>query len=508
MRTIFFCLILRICALGQASDFVNGGDVIVCPQSTEALAFYEARTHSQLKIDLDGRATAGEIIEFVLNRLGKVSPLRVDRYRRQAQTFFDEALVLEDSDFEDGNDWDHTDSPIGCKVEKVVWQRIPRLPGEKRYLIHGTRWKSLDPKTQAGVILSEISYREVLEYGHTNSIASRVFVGFVSSKDFEGTTDFQLMEILKKLRFDFTDLQGLWVFIQNNQSVSNEFFPGGQLKTALVSTENELTYRGYRFKPGFDSGVSSLNLSRIEFYTDGQLKRLRCRVCGPIRVNSITVTAGGLIEFYSSGKLKFVSELREPVTILQGGQKIQFRSSRVELSFFESGIIESIGQINEYLELWHLSLDQWLRCDLQGQYQNPEGKVLFYSSGHFRSCPIAEGRINILGRLRSDLDRGVVRVSEEGQVLQASISTPVKLTGFQAKVFTWSQRTDGKLRYVKLAESGVFMRSRGGKWEREDFPAGTWLAFDESGRVTCWERDDLRGTDFHSCDEFLLPDRP
>jgi hypothetical protein len=111
---------------------------------------------------------------LALNRLAKIDPYRAKKLSQWASTFFSEADI--------GNfalvpidDSKHKIYCPGCKVLQMVNQQEPQFPGDKRYLIAQQLWKRMDNDNQATTILHEITYREAMADGQTDSTKARYF---------------------------------------------------------------------------------------------------------------------------------------------------------------------------------------------------------------------------------------------------------------------------------------------------------------------------------------------
>jgi hypothetical protein len=72
-----------------------------------------------------------------------------------------------------------------CKVEQLIIQSEPKFPFEKRYLISRPLWDALDHLNRAAAILHEVVYRDAVNMGHQNSMASRYYNSLLFSNSLE-----------------------------------------------------------------------------------------------------------------------------------------------------------------------------------------------------------------------------------------------------------------------------------------------------------------------------------
>jgi hypothetical protein len=126
----------------------NGGDVLHCPQTNrmELLDYYEAKTIRGIDIQLgpDG-ASINEHIAIALSRLMALDPKRSEKWRKYSESFFDDALFLENVILTDVNDSAHIALPDDpdCGIEQIAIQKPPMFPEDHRYTVSQKLWDKL-----------------------------------------------------------------------------------------------------------------------------------------------------------------------------------------------------------------------------------------------------------------------------------------------------------------------------------------------------------------------------
>lgn len=189
----------------------NGGGVILCPPSSnnpvELLDYFEARKLRNISIDIDSMSgTWKEKAQAVINRLGKQSQLRQKIYSSWLATFENEMMILAGVEFNTVPDAMNIGIPEGCKYAQAAVQISPQFSGDRRYYISESIWKQMSESQKAGLVLHEIVYREALSYGHSNSVATRYFVGLISSAKIAAMSFPQFFATLVQVKFEQTDM--------------------------------------------------------------------------------------------------------------------------------------------------------------------------------------------------------------------------------------------------------------------------------------------------------------
>ncbi|OGQ36061.1 MAG: hypothetical protein A3F16_01730 [Deltaproteobacteria bacterium RIFCSPHIGHO2_12_FULL_43_9] len=185
--TVIFTLLLTYTYSLAGNEYGNGGDVVYCPQEdgppkVEMLDLYEARTRLELEPDLGPKElTPIEKAHYVLDRLQRVDPFRVENYRITVDTFHHNALFMSGVTLVDVPDSHHIALPINCEIRQIAIQKEPSFPEERLYTISKDLWDLLDDNNKAGLILHETVYGEAIKFAHQNSINTRYFTGLIAS---------------------------------------------------------------------------------------------------------------------------------------------------------------------------------------------------------------------------------------------------------------------------------------------------------------------------------------
>ena len=136
--------------------------------------------------------------------------MRYEIYSNYLDEFDSETLYLNNAHLPEIPDNGPLELPgSDCKLVQLV-QQLPeklllsqkgRSSGKGRYNIDEVHWNRLSPLHQAGVIVHEIVYREVLEYGITTSPRIRYFTGELFSKKFEKINHQIYTDLIGEIRF-------------------------------------------------------------------------------------------------------------------------------------------------------------------------------------------------------------------------------------------------------------------------------------------------------------------
>lgn len=417
----FFLLTFNVLTISVSSYALeqrigNGGNVVVCESTSELLDYYEARVQRQERIqtyDIEG--SWPHKVNSLLERLKRVSPKRAEVYQKQADEFLAEAIILYKTRFVEIPDSDHITLPVGCSIVQGIVQVEPDLPGKKRYTINGDLWDTLDEATRAGLILHEIIYREAISYGHKNSIAVRYLTGFISSERMTSVTQESWIELLRKLDFKKTDIQGLPILLEYNKKPAGiEFYSNGRLAKALVDPDIEFIYNGARINVFY---FGEDQLPTVRFFENGNISSFTCGLrCGPFFLAGEKYeTQLGRVSFFENGEPQFFGNIYQDKTIIQLGNRIFLKGRKnVDVQFFPSGIVKSIQLFHDGL-MWHQDDQQWVKCGKVSR------EIIFWENGKLKSCQSIEGQVFIKGKLTKLNYRSskVFFFDREGQFIEA-----------------------------------------------------------------------------------------
>lgn len=462
----------------------NGGDMVVCPNSLEVLDFYEARTQRGVNLDIANHGTTiDEKVNFILARLGRVSPHRAQIYSQQYAQFFSEANFLEGVGLVDIPDSDHIAFPVGCKVEQTVVQVQNPLPGQKRYTINGDLWKKMDETSKAGMILHEIVYREAIGYGQDNSIAARYLNGLLASTEMDTITQEQFNQLLQQLDYKKADMDGQWVLLQyRDKPAPMKFYPNGHLQMAYLDPDTVLQVNGASISIA-ESGQTGVGVEAIQgpiafFYQDGSLSSFACATtCGPFKVGIQKITSSGQTELFPDGSLKFASILRQALKVKQYGNEIQLpKYKNLDISFYSDGTIQNLLLTDLEAGLpWSFANGHKILCRFPGSSE----QARFFLNGSLQGCWASEGSLEIDEVNTPELS-GPVSFDQDGRVLRARFQKAFLLPSAGFKVLDFLRTSNGNLRYVQLAESA---RLHTTATQTTLFNAKDFLLFDSNGLV-------------------------
>lgn len=173
-------------------DVGNGGDAIVCPNSTdggvsvELLDYFEARTILKWAVDLgpeipdsDGREMALRAVDRMVSH----HPVTARFYRERIEHFFEDAriengmalhqiadtnvFVLNENDANPAEDSKLKNNylliPAHCKmVQLAIRRNREKVPDHKTFTLNGDLWRRMKPLQRAGLILHEVLFEDML----------------------------------------------------------------------------------------------------------------------------------------------------------------------------------------------------------------------------------------------------------------------------------------------------------------------------------------------------------
>lgn len=191
----------------------SGGGLVVCREadqsirSVELLDYYEARTQRGFQLELSKLSGHWKAqTQQLIDRLQKVSPLRVQIYSDWLKTVDAEILFLADAKFSTIPDTGHVAVPQGCSFEQGAVQIAPRFQGDKRYFINDDLWQKMNSSQRAGLIMHEFLYREAMSYGHTDSISVRYLSGYIANDRFvKSVQPYDWRATLTQARYEMSD---------------------------------------------------------------------------------------------------------------------------------------------------------------------------------------------------------------------------------------------------------------------------------------------------------------
>lgn len=168
---------------------LGGGNILICQTglytySARLLDLYEAEVKG-LNIDFGSGSTFIEKLDYVFDRLDKVSPGRAGVYRAMARNLLNQDTQWVQNTFMPLiDDVKAVKIPKGCLLVLAAYQRPinqERLPNVKTYFIDRDMFALLSEESKAALILHEVLYREARYGGAMNSDFVRSLVGVLVS---------------------------------------------------------------------------------------------------------------------------------------------------------------------------------------------------------------------------------------------------------------------------------------------------------------------------------------
>jgi hypothetical protein len=191
-----------ISPLATGGGDLGGGNALVCNQNgnifLKILDIHEAEING-LNLDLGTGASFQEKLDFVFDRMKKVSPVRAEVYRSMAKDILlTETAWVEDSVLPAVKDVNVVVVPHGCvlalgAVQRPIEQR--KFPNVKFYIFNKDAFALLDEDSKAALILHEVLYTEARYSGLNTSDFVRDLVGTYLSPDVQNIGFRQLNKI-------------------------------------------------------------------------------------------------------------------------------------------------------------------------------------------------------------------------------------------------------------------------------------------------------------------------
>ena len=207
----------------------NGGNALVCDQVSKKkiilLDFFEAQNLLGLSIKLDINASTEKIVDALIDRLNFSQKFNIEKIKLWSSQFNNEARFLSDVELSNTEDSFHLVVPKNCKIEQLVIQKEPEMPGDKRYTINKDIWDLLDNVSKAGIILHELTYRQMIEnFGsglNINSIPVRYMLAYLASDTLKDLNAADLSKLEEQLGFNSASEASQAMILVKNKWVSN-----------------------------------------------------------------------------------------------------------------------------------------------------------------------------------------------------------------------------------------------------------------------------------------------
>lgn len=167
MKTMIFILINLFVAnamadsgIAKARSVANGfgGDVVICQDGrNKLLEYYEAEVQRNNPPSFAEADTYPEILEILLLRLGKQSPVQEAKAREALVAFKADQRSLRGVDLIGLKDF-NISLPVECAVKKVIIAREKQFPEDKTYFIQKDLWEKLSEESKAGLVFQMLLF--------------------------------------------------------------------------------------------------------------------------------------------------------------------------------------------------------------------------------------------------------------------------------------------------------------------------------------------------------------
>jgi len=250
---VMLLMMLSTAASGNAKVIANGGDAVVCydsskkVKSAQILDYFElSREGHEVQLGEEGLAVL-EKVEIALIRFKRLSPLRAVTYTRAALEFLDRSIIIPEVGVPDIADSGDIDLPSNCELRQVVVQ----ISGakHKKYLIDQTVWDLLDNENKAGMILHELiisneGFSFKIDETNKTTKRQRVLNGLISADPLKEMSLEKFWDKLYDLGFRKGEFQGRPTkLISDSRSKGYEFYEGtDQPKFVRFSTGDNIKY--------------------------------------------------------------------------------------------------------------------------------------------------------------------------------------------------------------------------------------------------------------------------
>jgi hypothetical protein len=311
----------------------NGGDAVVCRgadrsiRKIELFDYYEARVMRQADLQLSDSPSTETAFAVLLQRMEKISKFRAKQYAEWGASFMKEARFLKGVELPDIPDSGPIPFPYGCKIEQLVIQKAPNLPGDRLYTINKELWDALSPSHRAGIIMHELIYREAIQkWRHEDSVLVRYFNSVLASPaqlEEVVKTDQSLVEFMKLVHFYEAEIHGIRIELVYYSPV---FHSGGQLQGASVKYDGETLMV-------YGQPVTLKARTWVQFFPSGAVKEMTGLYFDPFTQKRFA----GWICFYEDGHIQN-GVLATDETIIEPHSGIKLKA---KVDFDESGRITS-----------------------------------------------------------------------------------------------------------------------------------------------------------------------
>ena len=284
MKKMIWLLVAACSALMPAAfaaqERGNGGDVILCADGRAIFYdLYEMEKLHHLTPQIPAGANWQEISGQVIDRFQGINPSRAYRFRQRLATFLKEAEFLSDVEMIDIPDTGIGFFPQGCKLHQLAIQKVPRVPGEKRYLVNQDIWQRLDEVNRAALVVHELILGDAIEDNHPTSESTRYLNALVLANQLGNYNTRTYIDLLRQLDFYTADYNGVSIGLWKRYGARREdqvVWRDGRLVSASLPRQFFLQQEG---AIGTAYCPDTPSQPKLEFYPDGRLIGVDLRDC-------------------------------------------------------------------------------------------------------------------------------------------------------------------------------------------------------------------------------------
>jgi hypothetical protein len=232
---------------------LGGGNALVCNQggkmSTELLDLHEAEKNG-VEIDFGPGKTFQEKLDYVFDRLAKVSPVRAETYRSMSKEILTTATIwAKNTNMPLIDDVKVSNIPQGCLLVLSAYQRPveqKNLPNAKTYTINADMFAMLNEDSKAALILHEVLYREARFSGKKDSDFARDMVATIASNEILDMTLLELNKIYSNNGLACLENQSFLIFEANRtDGMSCGFMARNELNLKFKYNQENWIVKGY-----------------------------------------------------------------------------------------------------------------------------------------------------------------------------------------------------------------------------------------------------------------------
>jgi len=265
----------------------NGGAAVVCHPGTRSekialLDEYEAYGDKAFSLHLQG-SNVDEKLSQLLNRMARLSPQRAQAYRAVFPTLFNPTSSI-DGIFPSVNDTGplHRVIEDGCELQQAAIQ-VPRSlqPSGRNVLINAKLYAKMSEDTRAALLMHELIYMELANWGTTESSKLRSFTAFLSSPDFDKTTASVFIQKLYAAGFATYEYGGLSLSFVSDTGEDQfpTFYDADHVRSATPV-----------FNSDFTAASQTFHLAgHIEFAPSGLVNQIAVATSTKVKLNSAIV---------------------------------------------------------------------------------------------------------------------------------------------------------------------------------------------------------------------------